>query len=129
MSGVGLQKICYELMERGVKIPSIYKGMNRGMKSAHYGRWTTKTLSDMLHNPTYAGHLTQHKSRVKNISSKHKVKRKPNEWIIAYNTCPAIIEQEKFDIVQMIWDKNKRRQKKSYGHLLTGFCYCKECGM
>lgn len=128
IKGVGLQKICYELMDRGVKIPSIYKGMNRGLKSANYGKWTTKTLSDMLHNPTYAGHLTQHKSRVKNISSKHKVKRKPNEWIIAYNTCPAIIEQETFDIVQTIWDKNKRKQKNSYEHLLTGFLYCKECG-
>lgn len=126
--GIGLKNICYDLTNRGILIPSEYKGMNRGLKSAQYGKWTTKTVSDMLHNPTYAGHLTQHKSKVKNISSKHKIKLKPSEWVVAYNSCPVIINQELFDKVQQIWNKNRRRTKKTHEHLLTGFCYCKECG-
>lgn len=128
LKGTGLKQICYKLTDARIKIPSEYKGMNRGLKSMHYGTWTTKTISDMLHNPTYAGHLTQHKSKVKNISSKHKVKIKPENWIVAENSCPAIVDQETFDMVQTIWDKNKRRHRNSYEHLLTGFCYCKECG-
>ena len=86
VSGNGLKSICHALDEKGIKIPSIYKGMNRGLKSSHFGLWTTKTISDMLHNPTYAGHLTQHKSKAKNISSKKKVKIKPENWIIKYNS-------------------------------------------
>ncbi len=128
LAGNGLKSIAYKLTERGIKIPSEYRPMNRGLKSAHYGIWTTKTISDMLHNPTYAGHLTQHKSKAKNISSKKKVKLKPSEWIIKYNSCPAIVDQETFDRVQKIWDKNKRKEKYSQVHLLRGFCWCKECG-
>ena len=128
ISGNGLKSICHALDEKGIKIPSIYKGMNRGLKSSHFGLWTTKTISDMLHNPTYAGHLTQHKSKAKNISSKKKVKIKPENWIIKYNSCPAIIDDETFRIVQNIWEKNKRLKKNSYVHLLSGFLFCKECG-
>ncbi len=128
LEGKGLKAIAYGLTERGIKIPSEYRPMNRGLKSAHYGTWTTKTISDMLHNPTYAGHLTQHKSKAKNISSKKKVKLKPSEWIIKHNSCPAIVDQETFDKVQDIWETNKRKEKYSQEHLLKGFCWCKECG-
>lgn len=128
LNGVGLLKICNNLTERGVKIPSEYKGMNRGLKSNHYGIWTTKTISDMLHNPTYAGHLTQHREKAKNISSKKKVKRKRDEWIIVPNSCPPIIEQEIFDRVQITWNKNRTSKRENHQQLLSGFMFCKECG-
>ncbi len=128
LSGSGLVSICNKLTDRGVKIPSEYKGMNRGLKSSHYGIWTSKTISDMLHNPTYAGHLTQHREKAKNISSKKKVRRKRSEWITVPNSCPAIIEQDVFDKVQITWNYNKSKQRENHEQLLNGFMFCKECG-
>ncbi len=128
LSGTGLVSICNKLTDRGIKIPSEYKGMNRGLKSSHYGIWTSKTISDMLHNPTYAGHLTQHREKAKNISSKKKVKRKRSEWITVPNSCPAIVKQDVFDKVQITWTYNKSKQRKNHDQLLNGFMFCKECG-
>lgn len=128
VSGTGLVSICNKLTDRGVKIPSEYKSMKRGLKSEHYGIWTTKTISDMLHNPTYAGHLTQHREKAKNISSKKKVKIKREEWITVNNSCPAIIEQEIFDKVQQTWKINKSKKRKCHMQLLNDFMFCKECG-
>lgn len=128
LSGKGVKKIANILTDEKVPIPSIQKNLNRGVKSTVYGVWTERTISDMLTNPTYKGDLTQ--CREYKVSYKSKKRRKNNKenWIIAKGACPAIIDEETFNLVQDMYSKNKNRTENSREYLLRGFLVCKECG-
>ena len=61
-SGISISQIADNLTKEKIAIPSIHQGMNRGIKSSLFGIWTTRTITDILTNPTYIGHLTQGRS-------------------------------------------------------------------
>lgn len=128
ISGMGVKKIANILTDENIPIPSIHKNLNRGVKSSVYGVWQESTISDILTNPTYKGDLTQ--CREYKVSYKSKKRRKNNKenWIIAKGACPAIVDEETFNIVQDMYSKNKNRTEKSTEYLLRGFLVCKECG-
>lgn len=128
ISGLGIKKIADTLTDDNIPIPSIQKNLNRGIKSSVYGIWQQTTITNILTNPTYKGDLTQ--SREYKVSYKSKKRRKNNKdnWIIAKGACPAIIDEETFELVQSMYSKNKNRTKNSKEFLLRGFLICKECG-
>lgn len=85
--GVGLAEITRTLSEEGVLTPMEYatsKGV-KGNYNTGTGKWSTRTIKDILVNITYAGHLCQGKDK-----------------ITVLNTYDAIIEQALFDKVQGI---------------------------
>jgi DNA invertase Pin-like site-specific DNA recombinase/predicted Zn-dependent protease len=131
VKGTSLTEICNTLTKEGVPIPSVYKNMNRGLKSSIYGVWGQRTVSDMLQNPTYIGDLTQGRCKKVSYKSKKMIHTKKKDWIIAENSCPAIIDKETFELVQHIYMSNRNRKTiKDNGCgnlLLRGFIYCKEC--
>ena len=128
INGMGVKKIANLLTDENIPIPSVSKNLNRGVKSSVYGVWQETTISDILTNPTYKGDLTQ--CREYKVSYKSKKRRKNNKenWIIAKGACPAIIDEETFNIVQDMYNKNKNRAENSKEYLLRGFLVCKECG-
>jgi len=128
ISGMGVKKIANLLTDENVPIPSIHKNLNRGIKSSIYGVWQERTISDILTNPTYKGDLTQCREYKVSYKSKKRKKNDRKNWIIAKGACPAIIDEETFDIVQDMYSKNKNRNEKSNEYLLRGFLVCKECG-
>lgn len=127
VSGSGICEICRILTAEKIPIPSEYKKLNRGLKSTAYGVWTTRTVSDMLRLPTYAGDLTQGRLKKPSYKSKRIIRSKPKDWIICKNKCPAIIERETFELAQNIYRRNKNPGKNTQAILLKGFVYCKEC--
>jgi DNA invertase Pin-like site-specific DNA recombinase len=131
IKGTSLTEICNNLTKEKIPIPSVYKNMNRGLKSSIYGVWGQRTVSDMLQNPTYIGNLTQCRCKKVNYKSKKMVHTKKKDWIVAENSCPAIIDKETFELVQSIYKSNRNRKtKKGNGCgdlLLRGFIYCKDC--
>ena len=105
--------------------------MNRGLKSSLFGTWNQRTITDILTNPTYIGHLTQGRNKKINYKSKKRIHTKPEEWIIKENACPAIIDIPLYNLVQNIYHSNKNRyqQKKTKKELLLkGLVFCEECG-
>ena len=128
INGNGVKKIANILTDEKIQIPSIQKNLNRGRKSSVYGVWQETTISNILTNPTYKGDLTQ--CREYKVSYKSKKRRRNNKdnWIIAKGACPAIIDEETFNIVQDMYSKNKNRAQNSKEYLLRGFLVCKECG-
>ena len=128
ISGMGVKRIANLLTDENIPIPSIQKNLNRGNKSSIYGVWQERTISDILTNPTYKGALTQCREYKVSYKTKKRRKNKKENWIIAKNACPAIIDEETFNIVQDMYSKNKNRTEKSQEHLLRGFLVCKECG-
>ena len=127
-SGKSLYEIANTFNEEQIPIPSVYKNLNRGLKSTAYGLWQTRTIDEILKNPTYIGNLTQGRRKKVNYKSK-KIVRVPKEnWIVAENTHEPIIDKETFDKVQNIYEKNKNRPKAKNNLLFSGFLYCRECG-
>lgn len=126
--GMSLQKIARTLNKENIAIPSVYKNLNRGLKSTAYGKWQTRTIDEILKNPTYIGNLTQ--GRRKKVSYKSKKIRRTDkeQWIIAENTHEPIVTKELFDLVQQIYATHKNTKKGTNDELLRGLLYCKECG-
>jgi len=128
INGFGINKIANILTNKKIPIPSIKKNLNRGIKSSIYGIWRESTISSILTNPTYKGDLTQGKEYKISYKSKKRRKNKKEDWIIVKNSCPAIIEENIFNLAQNIYNKNKNKTKKSKEYLFRGFLFCKECG-
>ena len=128
ISGMGAKKIANLLTDEKVPISSIQKNLNRGMKSSVYGVWQESVIRDILTNPTYKGDLTQCREYKVSYKSKKRRKNKKTNWIIAKNSCPAIIDEETFNIAQDMYKKTRNRTENSKEYLLRGFLVCKECG-
>lgn len=126
-NGIGIQKICNILTDEKIPIPSIYQNQPRGNKSTTFGIWKSKTITNIITNPTYKGDLTQRREKKVSYKSKKRIRTNPNEWIIAKGKCPAIIDAETFETAQNIYNKNKNRSQKSHEYLFRGFLICKEC--
>ncbi|MFI3260352.1 MAG: recombinase family protein [bacterium] len=127
-SGKSLDYIAKKFTKEKIEIPSIYKKLNRGLKSSAYGVWQTRTIGEMLNNPTYIGNLTQGRRRKVSYKVKKVVRVPKNEWIIAENTHEPIIDKDTFEKVQNILKVNKGRVQSENNVLLKGFIKCKECG-
>lgn len=128
ISGMGSRKIADTLTNENVPIPSVQKKLNRGVKSSVYGVWKERVIDDILTNPTYKGDLTQCREYKVSYKSKKRRKNDKKNWIIAKGACPAIVDEETFNLVQDMRAKNKNRTNTSKEHLLRGFLVCKECG-
>jgi len=115
------------LTKEMVPIPSVYKNMNRGIKSSLFGIWHQRTVSDILTNPTYMGNLTQGRSRKVNYKSKKRIHTRREEWIVTDDCCPAIIDKNTFGLVNKMYLSNKNKIKNKNDLLLKGLVYCKEC--
>lgn len=127
-SGNSLNMIAKTFDKEQIPIPSEYKKLNRGLKSSMYGHWQTRTIDEMLKNETYIGNLCQCRRKRVAVSEKYIVRTPKEEWIIVKNTHEPIVDEETFNIVQNIYEKNSHLTKNTHQFLLKGFLTCKECG-
>ena len=127
IKGNSITNICNILTKEKIPIPSIHKNLNRGIKSALFGIWHTRTVADILTNPTYIGNLTQGRNKKINYKSKKRIHTNKEDWIISINTCPPIIEKEVFNLANNIYNSNKYQIKNKNNLLLKGLIYCAEC--
>ena len=127
VNGNSLQMIARHLDDLKIPIPSIYKNLNRGMKSTMYGHWQTRTIDEILKNEMYIGNMCQGKRKRIAVNIKHLIRNPKNKWIIVKNTHEPIIDKEIFDMVQSIYSKNSHITKNTNKYLLKGFIFCKEC--
>ena len=87
-------------------------------------KWTSKTIKDILINPTYIGNLTQGKRKKINHKLKKSINIPYEEWIIIENTHKAIIDK---DIFYKVQDKIKNNSKRINKDNIKELIYCKEC--
>lgn len=131
INGYSISKICDILTFENVKTPSMYKNMKLGQNNLHYGVWSTRSIDNILRNPTYIGNLTQCRQKKINYKSKKRVYTKKDEWIVAEGVVDPIIDKETFNLAQEMFKSNKNRGKSGNGItdklLLRGLIYCKDC--
>lgn len=135
LEGINVATIARVLNAEGILSPYAYKiskGSNFSSPTAKttYGHnlWEFTSVNRILRCQTYAGDLVQGRQRQK---MRNKPKQKPkNEWVVALNSVPAIVSQEKFTQVQYLLDHAKCivRDKKGTPHMFVGVLRCGECG-
>lgn len=131
ITGDSLTKICDTLTNEKIPTPSMQKNMKIGQNNFHYGVWSTRTIGDILKNPTYIGNLTQCRNRKVNYKSKKRVHTKETDWIVSEGAVEPIIDKETFELAQTMFKTNKNHGVKGNGItdklLLRGLIYCKDC--
>ena len=120
-------RMIYRAYLRTGQISQVVRALNARQIPPPSGRkkdssvgWNDVTVRRILSNPTYAGHLTQNRTR--KIS--HKVGKKvclpPEEWVTVPNTHAPIVPQELFDQVQAILKMHGRSRKERSQQLPQG---------
>lgn len=132
--GMTMLGIVRKLNALGIPCPTDHK-KKQGLRyeSSHNkvsGLWGISTISRILKNESYLGHMVQGKQRIVSPILK-KTKTVPREeWIIVKDTHAPIIEQSLFD--KAIARQKKRHRPKKETHEIdpfSGFLKCADCGM
>lgn len=126
--GYGTKTIADIFTSEGIPNPSTHAGLIRGKKTETSSHWCSRTIDELLINPTYLGHLVQGRRKKVNYKSKKEIRVPKEDWIVVENTHEAIIDVDTFNIVQDLMGRNKNKPKGKNNYLLKGLIYCQECG-
>jgi DNA invertase Pin-like site-specific DNA recombinase len=125
-------RIAKELNEKGIPNPTEYKRL-KGLKYVNSNKlnstsyWTYSTISKILNNPMYLGHMVQGKTKRK-MKGKVTPVEKEN-WIIVKNTHKAIISHETWDKAQESLSHRTREVNLNDNiGLFCGYIVCGDCG-
>ena len=131
--GVGLHTICNRLRKAKVLKPSFYKKelFERFMDEEKMYDWDTAYVSQILHNPVYAGNLTVADKPTKTMRSKKRQYIPYAEREIIYGTHELIIEQNRWNNVQKILQSRPPvigESSSGYDNIFRGVIKCADCG-
>ncbi len=131
--GVGLHTICNRLRKAKVMKPSFYKKelFERFMDEEKMYDWDTAYVSQILHNPVYAGNLTVADKPTKTMRSKKRQYIPYAEREIIYGTHEPIIEQSRWNTVQKILESRPPvigESSSGYDNIFRGVIKCADCG-
>ncbi|MCD2492030.1 recombinase family protein [Lacrimispora sp. NSJ-141] len=100
--GMHPASIAADLNRRGILSPKAYRGSeNINPKKASAGSppvssWSARTITKLLRNPVYLGHMAQGRSRKVSFKSQLTVKNPPEAWILVENTHQALVSSDIF---------------------------------
>jgi DNA invertase Pin-like site-specific DNA recombinase len=132
--GMPKNGIMRRLDELGVPCPAVYKRehgekYNNPHITARKPQWSAKTISGILCNQMYLGHMVQGKQKVKSYKIHTRVAVPEEKWTIIKNTHEPIIEQELFDKAQSLLLRDTRTPPQTTElYLFSGFLRCADCG-
>ncbi|MCL1842879.1 MAG: recombinase family protein [Defluviitaleaceae bacterium] len=137
--GIGNGAICKMLNAQNVPSPYKYKYINGIMKNPKFNSsiWIPETVSKLLRNTMYLGHMSQGKKKEALFEGKPLRDIKRENWIIVENTHEPIISREMFEKVEAVLaeraaqynaDYGKNEHLKTTAYILQGLIFCAECG-
>lgn len=118
----------FDLFIRGYGLKKISDIMNqKGYITNKGNKFSPSTIRGILKNEIYTGKLIWNKYDKKTKGKKYKDK---NEWVIIEDKVPKIINEDKFELVQKIFEDRKNNPTKglSRTHVLSGLIKCSKCG-
>ena len=134
IDGYGIQRIADTLSAEKILIPSAYAALhcpeNNHSKGYHDPcHWSCTAVGYILEKREYMGHTILGKTVSVSHKTKKRVKAKPEELNIFYNTHEAIVDEETWNLAQ----KLRRTVRRGYypdriPNPLSGLLYCADCG-
>jgi len=125
-------EIARSLNEQRVPSPAVYRCMTHdGLEVNAYSKrqeWTSATITKMLRNVVYLGHIAQGKTTKISFKSHLTVRNPRDEWIVVENTHEALVDQETFDLVRRRTMARTCEKKGRFYNLFSGIAKCADCG-
>lgn len=92
-------------------------------------RWTSSTVTAILNNRTYLGHMPGLRTTTLSYKNKKAVYHDESEQVLVRNTHGALITQEQWELVQELRQRKKRVPKQmDEPNLFSGLVFCMDCG-
>lgn len=92
-------------------------------------RWTSSTVTGILDNRTYLGHMPGLRTTTLSYKNKKAVYHDESEQILVKDTHEALITQEQWNMVQELRQRKKRVPKQmDEPNLFSGLVFCADCG-
>jgi DNA invertase Pin-like site-specific DNA recombinase len=131
--GMSKNGIVKRLLSMGIPCPAAYK-RQKGMNYCnphidHNPLWAARSITTILTNQMYLGHMVQGKQKIKSYKIHTRVKVEEEDWFIKEDMHDPIMDQETFVKAQELMRRDTRTAPKS-GQLYTfsGFLRCADCG-
>ncbi|MBR3840141.1 MAG: recombinase family protein [Erysipelotrichales bacterium] len=132
VSGYGKKAIADYLNNLGVPNPTAYKKLHGERFKVTSGRtsslWNYSTVSSILSNEVYRGHLIQGKYGSISYKTKRNVAKPRSEWIYVENTHEAIIEEELWNRVKELRESNIKPMGNGTINIFANKLHCSNCG-
>ena len=132
--GMSKNSIAKKLHGMGTPSPSAYKRQN-GMNyhnpatERHPPLWSSRSISTILTNRMYLGHMVQGKQKVKSYKVHTRITTPESEWFIVEDTHDPIIDKETFDKAQDLMTRDTRIPPEAERvYPFSGFLRCADCG-
>lgn len=133
--GHNYSEISRILEERKIISPSAYKAMNGDTRFLKFiqdpkqiFKWPYQTVKSILTNLVYVGDMVNHKVEVINYKTKKRVRIPTENQIVVQNKHEAIIDRERFELINQRLSNHKRKSNHNYENIFKGIVYCAECG-
>lgn len=132
--GMSKNGIAKKLHSMGTPCPSAYKrqlGMNyhNPATEKHAPLWSSRSVTTILANQMYLGHMVQGKQKVKSYKVHTRIATPESEWFIVEDTHDPIIDKETFGKAQMLMTRDTRTAPQTEQlYPFSGFLRCADCG-
>lgn len=125
-------QIARYLNNKNIPTPAMYRCQNHPYLNIDnysiYKEWTSSTISKMLHNIVYLGHLAQGKTTKASFKNPLIIQNPKEDWIIVKNTHEPIIDQLTYNLISRQTLNNTHHKKGNFINLFSGIAKCKDCG-
>ena len=92
------------------------------------GEWRAGTISRMLKNIVYIGHMAQGKTTKVSFRLKTTITKSKDDWFVVENTHAPIIDKETFETVQRYSQNRAYNKKNNFINIFSGIAKCADCG-
>jgi hypothetical protein len=125
-------QIARYLNDKGIITPAMYRCQSRSHldvnKYSQRKEWTSASITKMLRNIVYLGHLAQGKTTKVSFKSNVTIQNDRGDWIVVHDTHEPIISKETFDMVRRRSISRTCHSKGVFVNIFSGIAKCKDCG-
>lgn len=133
VEGMSKMEIARKLTSHGILNPAAYKRAKGFKYNNPHDRfdntlWCASTITRILKNLSYMGHMVQGRQQVKSYKVHHRIVMPESDWYIVKNTHEPIIDQKTFDKAQGLHCRDTRTApEREELYLFSGFLRCMDC--
>ena len=133
VSGLGTMRIANRLNDEGISTirrhwAKIYPGITFDYAPHLPPAWRSGSVRGVLKNRAYLGSVVNGKSTTKSFKNRKIVPNPKDSWVEVPNMHEAIIDENTFDLAQMVICVKQRENTTHYENIYAGLLRCSDCG-